>query len=144
MAQEQSLVVDQDVDYDLWSVERAYANDPDYVDTAQSFAAAQLSVALSSHPERSRIIDSARRIVGALFANATRTRAPLIRLNLCVDHDLLRIDVEDHRRGFPTCTPINFDAPTAQAVTIIKQLALRWNCEPTVEGKHVWAEIALA
>ena len=127
-----------------WSVERAYVNDPDYVDDAQSFTAAALANVLSAHPDRGRIVDNAKRVVTELFANANHTKAPLIRLNLCVDHEVLRIDVEDHRRGLPTCTPVEFESPATSSVSVVDELAARWDCAATPEGMHVWAEIALA
>ena len=127
-----------------WSVERAYVNDPDYVGDAQSFTASALANVLSAHPDRGQIVDKAKRVVTELFANANHTKAPLIRLNLCVDHEVLRIDVEDHRRGLPTCTPVEFESPPTAAVSVVDELAARWDCAPTPEGMHVWAEIALA
>jgi hypothetical protein len=131
-------------DDDSWSVERAYVNDPDYVGDAQSFTSAALSSVLSAHPDRTMIVDKARRVVTELFENATHTKAPLIRLNLCVEHEVLRIDVEDHRRGMPTCTPVRFESPASETVSVTGELASRWDSEPTAEGMHVWAEIALA
>ncbi len=127
-----------------WSVERDYVNDPDYVSDAQSFTASALSSHLSARPDWDELLDRAKRVVTQLFENATHTKAPLIRLNLAVDHEVLRIDVEDHRRGMPTCTPVEFATPATEAVEVVDRLASRWDCEPTTDGMHVWAEIALA
>jgi hypothetical protein len=132
-----------DAGQDGWQVHRAFVNDPDLADAAQSFATQNLTLAFASRRDRERVIGDARDVVRALFVNATQRQSPLVELGLMVDGDALRIDVENHRRGCPTCEPVPFTEPTDTTVEAITALTARWDCEPTDEGTHVWAEIDL-
>jgi hypothetical protein len=132
------------VGQDLWRAQRAFANDSELTDAAQSFAADNLEVALASRSDRGPVVDAARDLVRELFVNATRDRSPLIGLLLTVNRDVLRIDVESHRRGYPSCRPVLFMAPPEGTVQAITRVASRWDCEPTAEGARVWVEIDLA
>lgn len=88
-------------------------------------------------------IETAELVTSELVSNAVLYARTTIRLGICLDGDLLRIEVRDGSPALPQVKEYGLDATTGRGLRLVGTLSERWGTEVTAQGKAVWCELRL-
>jgi anti-sigma regulatory factor (Ser/Thr protein kinase) len=83
-------------------------------------------------------------IVSELAANVVRHAGGAFRLLVRMEQGTIRVEVEDQLNcPSPQALAPDNDAERGRGLLIVERVSRRWGCEPTPEGKRIWALVAI-
>jgi anti-sigma regulatory factor (Ser/Thr protein kinase) len=102
----------------------------------------QLRTQLAAWGVPSEAADDALLVVEELVANALdHARSPFDVVVRLAD-GALHVAVHDRSTRVPHIQPFDPHAVRGRGLQLVASLSRRWGCEPRVDGKTVWAELA--
>lgn len=109
----------------------------------RSVAAARrlLRDALDGHPAANT--DDAVLMISELVTNAVRHAHSLLRIEILVAEQTLRVEVVDDDPALPVAPDPHHSATSGRGLRIVDDLADRWGVTPGSSGKTVWFEVHL-
>lgn len=117
--------------------------DPATPGRARSWAAEQISGALTHLPTMPSTLDDAILVISELVTNALRAGCSSADLNIEVDGDALRVGVIDDSPGLPVVQLAAPDDVRGRGLFLVAALAIDWGVQRTDNGKEVWAALPL-
>jgi two-component sensor histidine kinase len=90
------------------------------------------------------VVETVALLVTELVSNAVLHARTDLRLEIEIEHDRVRLRVEDRSVGAPTVRHYETDDATGRGLALVEMLATSWGVDRVAGGKAVWCEIALA